>query len=307
MFRLVEFPSEGVTLRGRLYAGRDRSGRSPVVVMAHGFSATINGMVADRYAERFAEAGLAVLLFDHRNFGLSGGEPRCQINRWTQARGYRDAVSFATGLAEIDGRRVALWGDSMSGGEVVVAGAIDRRVKAVVAQVPACGEEPPPPDPDGSRFAQIRETLLHGDVSGTPQTTVGPLPVVSFDQRSIASLLTPLTAFRWFIEYGGRHGTGWENSATLVMPATPAPFHPGLCAPHLAAALLMMVAGDDEMPGANPEIARAVYAAAPAPKALVELSGGHFGLLHHPGPWFERASREQTDFLTRHLQLERNS
>jgi len=32
--------------------------------MAHGFSATINGMVADRYAEVFCNAGFAVLLYD---------------------------------------------------------------------------------------------------------------------------------------------------------------------------------------------------------------------------------------------------
>jgi len=30
-------------------------------------------MVADKYAEAFSCAGLAVLLYDHRNFGRSGG------------------------------------------------------------------------------------------------------------------------------------------------------------------------------------------------------------------------------------------
>ena len=55
---------------------------------------------------------------------------------------------------------MALWGDSMSAAEVIVVGAIDARVKAVVAQVPACGDNPPPPDPDGSLFAAIREKLL---------------------------------------------------------------------------------------------------------------------------------------------------
>jgi len=273
--------------------------------MAHGFSATINGMVADCYAETFHAAGLAVLLYDHRNFGISDGEPRQQINKWIQARGYRDAINFVTALPEIDATRIALWGDSLSGAEIIVVGAIDTRVKAIVAQVPACGDEPSPPDPDGLLVESIRETLLNGDVSGTPQTTTGPLPVVSFDQRGISSMLTPLTAFRWFIEYGGRYGTTWENSATFVAPAMPAPFHPGLCAPHIKAVLLMMIAKEDEMPGANSRIARMAFDAAPQPKELVEVDGGHFGLLHYPSPLFDQASTKQLAFLTRYLQEDR--
>ena len=37
-------------------------------------------MVADRYAEVLYSVGFAILLYDHRNFGMSGGEPRQQIN-----------------------------------------------------------------------------------------------------------------------------------------------------------------------------------------------------------------------------------
>jgi len=48
--------------------------------MAHGFTTTINGMTADKYAERFRQAGYSVLLYDHRNLGISDGEPRQEIN-----------------------------------------------------------------------------------------------------------------------------------------------------------------------------------------------------------------------------------
>jgi uncharacterized protein len=301
MFRVVEFQSEGATLRGRLYARPNSLKQSPVVIMAHGFSATINGMVADRYAEAFFEAGFAVLLYDHRNFGISDGEPRQQINKWIQARGYCDAINFVTTLSEIDATRIAIWGDSMSGAEVIVVGAIDSRVKAILAQVPACGDEPPPSDSDGTLFASIRDTLLNGDISGTPQTTTPPMPVVSFDQRDMPSLLAPLTAFRWFIEYGGRYGTKWENWATVVSPDTPAPFHPALCAPHIKVPLLLIIAYEDEMPGTNSNIARMVFDLASEPKQLHEMDGGHFGLLHYPSPLFERASNAQLVFLRRYL------
>ena len=137
MFRIVEFPSEGAILRGRLYVPANYLSKPlPIVIMAHGFSATITGMVADHFAEAFYDAGFVVLLYDHRNFGISDGEPRQEINKWVQARGYRDAIDFATTLPEIDATRIALWGDSMSGAEVLVVGSIDQRVKAIIAQVP---------------------------------------------------------------------------------------------------------------------------------------------------------------------------
>ena len=51
------------------------AGPHPCVVMAHGFSA-VREQRLDAYAERFAAAGLAVLVFDYRHFGASQGEPR---------------------------------------------------------------------------------------------------------------------------------------------------------------------------------------------------------------------------------------
>jgi uncharacterized protein len=150
--------------------------------MAHGFSATIRGMVADKYAETFQSAGFTVLLYDHRNFGASDGTPRQEINRWVQARGYRDAINFLVGRDEVDADRIAIWGDSASAAETIVVGAIDPRVRAIIAQVPACGDEPPPDDADGSQFAKLKTTLIHGNVRSVPGNTVGPLPVVSSDQ-----------------------------------------------------------------------------------------------------------------------------
>jgi len=300
MFRIVEFPSEDATLRGRLYSRTMSSRAASVVVMAHGTSATIT-MVADRYAEVLFNAGFVVLLYDHSGFGISGGEPRQQINPWIQARGYRDAITFAQTLPDVDADRVGIWGDSATAGSVILVGAVDSRVKAVVAQIPALGRQPPPPDPDGRLFAAVRDTFLNGDVSGSPETTVGPQPVVSFDQLGTPSVMTPISAYRWFIEYGGRHGTNWLNWVTRVNPTTPAPYHPGLCAAHIQAPILFMIAPEDEMPGANPAVSRQAFDNAPEPKELVEIDGGHFGLLHYPSGLFDQASSAQRDFLLRYL------
>ena len=297
MFRNVEFQSEGATLRGRLYANTNSP--SSVVVMAHGISATIT-MVADRYAEALHDAGATVLLYDHRNFGLSDGEPRQEFNPWVQARGFRDAVTYVSSLPEIDKSRIVLWGDSVSAGQTLVVGAVDARVKAIIAQVPACGPTPPPADPDGALFAALKRTFEEGNIKGSPETTAAPIPVVSLDQTATPSLLKPASAYRWFTEYGGHPGTAWENKIIRVTPKTPAPFHPGLCAPHINVPVLALISPEDEIAGANPAVARAAYDSIPAKKKeLVEIAGGHFGLLYHPSDLFNKACRAQRDFLAR--------
>ena len=300
MIKEVEFLSEGAILRGLLFLPEPQSKCSSLVIMAHGTSATVT-MVADKYAEVFSHANLAVLLYDHRNFGRSGGEPRQEINPWIQCRGYLDAVKFAMTLDGIDPERIALWGDSYTGGQVIVVGAIEQRIKVIVAQCPVFGAEPPEVDPNRANFDHIKKTLLHGDVRGTFGTTIGPLPVVSSDQAGTPSLLKPIQAFRWFIDYGGRAGSGWDNRVTRVLPVTPAPFHPSLCAPFLRVPTLLMVAPEDEMVHANYAVARQAFDLIPGPKQWYDIAGGHFGLLYFPSELFDQASRVQTEFLKKWL------
>lgn len=296
----VEFPSEGATLRGLLFLPEPDTRKPPVVIMAHGTSATIR-MVADKYAESLCRAGLAVLLYDHRNLGGSGGAPRQEINPWVQCRGYRDAINFAEELEVVDASRIGLWGDSYSGGEVILIGAIDERVTAIVAQCPTCGPAVPVHEPNTGNFEAIRRVFLAGDVAGSPETTTGPMPVVSFDQAGTPSLLKPIQAFRWFIDYGGRPGSFWVNSVTRVLPATAVPYSPVLCAPFVKPPILMMVAPEDEMELANYDVSKFAYDLMPHPKQWYDIRDGHFGLLYHPGDVFDEASRVQADFFTQQL------
>jgi alpha-beta hydrolase superfamily lysophospholipase len=300
MIKEVEFLSEGATLRGLLFLPEFKKEKPPIVIMAHGLSATVH-MVADKYAETFCRNGLAVLLYDHRNLGRSGGEPRQEINPWVQCRGYRDAMNFVGELDHVDCNRIAVWGDSYSGGLVLVLGAIDGRVKAIVAQVPVCGVELPKVEPSESNFETIKETFLHGDIRGSPETTTGPIPVVSFDQVGTPSLIKPIQAFRWFIDYGGRPGSHWVNNATRVIPATPMPCNPVLCAPFVKAPTLMMVAPEDEIAGANYAVAKRVYDLLPGPKQWYDIADGHFGLIYFPSERFDEASRAQAAFLVKWL------
>lgn len=296
----IAFRSEGATLRGWLLTPAGAGSPLPAVIMTHGTSATVP-MVAIEYARVFARSGLAVLIYDHRNFGGSDGEPRFEINPWIQCRGYLDALGFMCAHEAVDRDRIALWGDSYSGGQVVVVAACDDTPRVVVAQAPVFGAAVPPLAPSDQTLAAIRDTLLTGDVAGTPETTTGPLPVVSHDQAGTPSLLEPIQAFRWFMDYGGRPGSGWTNRVSRVIPPTPAPYSPYLCAPFLGADVLLMVAPEDEMIHANYDVARAAFDLMPGGKRWYDIADGHFGLLYHPGPRFDEAASVQAAFLMEHL------
>ena len=69
----VEFTSDGVVIRAWLY--RPNVPNPPIIVKAHGLGG-VKTMRLDAFAERFADAGYACLVFDYRHFGDSDGEPR---------------------------------------------------------------------------------------------------------------------------------------------------------------------------------------------------------------------------------------
>jgi pimeloyl-ACP methyl ester carboxylesterase len=298
MFQVVEFPSQGAVLRGRYYA--QAAPGAPTLVMTHGTSATIT-MVVDVYAEALCRAGFNVLLYDHRNFGASDGEPRYEINPWVQGRSYRDAVAFLR--SQLGATRIALWGDSYTGMVVLVVGALIDDISAIIAQIPATGMQLPEVQPSKAALDTLRSIFATGDIAGGPEHTTGPMPVVSPDQMNLPSLLQPIQAYRWFIEYGGRFGTNWQNRVTRVIPPTPVPFNAYLTAPYLKAPTLMLVGRNDEMVHCNRSVQQAVFAAITAPKKFYEIDGGHFGLLWHPGALFDESVKCQVGFLRETLGL----
>jgi uncharacterized protein len=130
----VEFSSEGATIRGWLYIP-DGDGPHPAVTLAGGWC-YVRELVMPYYAQAFAERGIAALVFDYRNLGVSDGEPRQHLDPWMQIRDYQNAVSFLTTRPEVDAERIGAWGISYSGGHVVVLAATDPRVKVIVSQIP---------------------------------------------------------------------------------------------------------------------------------------------------------------------------
>ena len=131
----VEFQSEGATIRGWLYRPDGAEGPLPAVVLAGGWC-YVREIVMPYYADAFADAGMAALVFDYRNLGVSDGDNRQHLDPWAQIRDYQNAVSYLERRDDIDSDRIGAWGISYSGGHVIVLAATDSRVKTIVSQIP---------------------------------------------------------------------------------------------------------------------------------------------------------------------------
>ncbi|KAJ6024767.1 hypothetical protein N7540_005564 [Penicillium herquei] len=130
----VEFPTiDGILLRGRLYPGPAPSG--PGLVMAHGFNA-VKEIVLPWVAEAFQKNGIAVLLFDPRNYGESEGTPRQEVDPEKQIEDYFDAVTYMRSLSTVNSDEIGIWGVSTSGATAIGAACIDKRVLLIISVCP---------------------------------------------------------------------------------------------------------------------------------------------------------------------------
>jgi len=293
----IEFRTEDrVTLRGWHYLPDAGAGRLPTIIMAHGYSA-VKEMYLDRFAESFANAGFASIVFDNRNFGASDGEPRQEIDPWKQIRDYRDAINFAETLGDTDVDRIGIWGTSYSGAHVLVVGAVDRRVKCVVSQAPMISGHDNVRRLVRADNIALFQRMFEGDrrsrFAGNPPAMV---PVVSEDPAGPAALPTP-DSWTWFTETGRNRAPSWKNEVTLRSVEMLSEYEPGAYIAFISPTpLLVIVALGDHLRVAD--AALTAYERALSPKQLVTLKGGHFDAY---GAGFATSSAAAIKWFTDHL------
>ena len=100
----VAFPSSDDECRAWLFM--PDAERPPLVILGHGLGAT-REYGLEPYAERFADAGIAALVFTYRHFGDSGGEPRQLLDIERQLGDWAAALAYARNLDGIDHERIA--------------------------------------------------------------------------------------------------------------------------------------------------------------------------------------------------------
>src|SRR3954465_10945359 len=120
-------------------AGGGADGTVALIVMAHGLTGTRRDRLGP-FAERFADAGVAALVFDHRGFGDSTGEPD-HVDPALQLEDWRAAIAYARSLPGVDPGRIATFGSSLGGGNALAAAAEDPAIAAAISQVPFLDRE----------------------------------------------------------------------------------------------------------------------------------------------------------------------
>lgn len=106
-----------------------------IIIMAHGFAALRQfGLV--KFAQRFAQAGYAVILFDYRYWGGSTGQPRELVSLSDQQNDWKTVIHYLKSHKSLSSRKLVLWGTSLSGGYVLSLAAEFKNIYAVIAQMP---------------------------------------------------------------------------------------------------------------------------------------------------------------------------
>ena len=285
----VTFTSDGTACAAWLYRP---AGKKPVpcVVLAHGFTGT-RGARLDAYAERFAEAGLAALVFDYRHFGDSSGEPRQLLDIGRQHADWRAAVAYARTLEGIDPDRIALWGTSFSGGHVVETAAADTRIAAVVSQAPFTDGVAVLAAASPLAAAKVTAVAVQDELAGRLGRDPVLAPAVG-PPGSCAAMTSP-DAEPGFRAIAPPH---WRNEFSPRVMLRIGLYRPGRKASQVRCPLLVCVCDDDAITPPK----GAVRMAAEAPRGeLQRYPIGHFEI--YIGEPFEAAVAHQTEFLARHL------
>lgn len=275
----------------------DAPGPHPCVVMAHGFGG-IRAAGLDRIAERFAAAGMAVLVFDYRHFGTSAGEPRGLIDVRKQRRDYLAAIAHVRSLDNVDQARIALWGDSFSGGHVLVTVGREPGIAAAVIQNPHV-------DGPSTVMALVRWagvgvatrlgiSYVRDELRRLTRRAPHRVQLVG-PPGSVAVFTTPDAepGYRALLPAGAE---GWEEAVPARVIRSVLLGRPIRWAPRVHCPIQVLVGDNDLITPAKPAIK--VARLAPCGE-LVRYPLDHFGFFF--GDSFEGVIADQIQFLTRHL------
>jgi pimeloyl-ACP methyl ester carboxylesterase len=246
------------------------------------------------YAERFAGAGLAVLVFTYRGLGDSGGEPRQVLSMPKQLADWDAAIEYAVSLPEVDRDRVAVWGSSLGGGHAIAVAARHPELRAAVAQCPFTD------GPASARGLGARETLVllrfvardflaaarGKEPVCVPVAAAPGEPGLMTAPDALPGMLALLPA-----DYQ------WVNRAAARSVTSLLRYRPGRSAKRIVPPILICISTTDSVapPGPTERYARQ------APHGGVRLyDAGHFDF--YLGEAFAQLVADQTDFLVGHLQ-----
>jgi len=290
----INFDSQGLRCSGWLYVPDNlkTGAKEPAIVMANGFTGVKEQILPD-FAAKFVDAGFVTMVFDYRYFGDSEGEPRSQNFPLELVEDCRNAITWVSGQPEVDSQRIGIWGTSYGGGLVLYAGTYDRRIKAVVSQVPYA----PSPEQRRTRNPQnwdnMGKILLQDRIERYKTGVVNYMKVVAPEGESCV-----LPGREAYDEYMDGKKPNWRNRVTLESLEKMREFDPVSMIHMMSPTALLFIAAerDSFFPL---DLVKAIYEKAREPKAITVLPIKHFEA--YSEPWLSRAANVAIDWFRQHL------
>ncbi|EKP65475.1 alpha/beta hydrolase [Acinetobacter baumannii] len=266
--------------------------KSAVILMAHGF-AGLRQFKLIQYAQRFAQAGYAVILFDYRYWGGSTGKPREMISINSQLEDWKTMIQYASTCKFIDNRRIVLWGTSLSGGYALSLASELKNIQAIMVQIPYV---------DGAETAKLYPLqrypqalkLSSQDYMGS-KMGLNPkrLPVV--DQYKLCFMLTADSYYGYLSIVNPDYYWSGEVPARVFFNLMR--YRPIQLVRQINIPVLFIAAQHDSL---IPIESSREAATNIAPfVSYHEWDMKHFDIYH--GSWFEKAVTTQLEFLHQHI------
>ena len=291
----ISFDSNGDTCAAWLFLPEGVE-RPPVVILGHGLGAT-REMRLDAFAERFAQAGIAAVAFTYRHFGDSTGEPRQLLSIKRQLADWDAAIAHVKTRGDVDGNRIAVWGSSFGGGHAIIVASRHPELRAAVAQCP------------------FTDGLASARALG-PVGTMRMLPTVAADllanargkdpvliklagvpgEKALMTAPDALPGYQAIVPEGGT----FVNGVAARFGPTATWHRPGKAAKKVKSPILFCICDHDSV---TPPEETLAYARTAPRGEIKTYDAGHFDI--YLGEAFEAVVADQTEFLTRHLEVPR--
>jgi len=293
------FEVKGTTLEAWLYLPKNAY-KPPVVILAHGLGSQKEHKLAD-YAEIFVKRGIAVFVFDYRHYGGSNGDPRHTTIISQRIEDWNGAINHVGKLSEVNSRKIALWGTSLSGGHVVSVAAShgarkNSNITAIVAQVPLADGLEHFYEALTLRGARLTALALKDLVlSFFGYSHYIKIHASSEDEGLALLLLDKEEEKRWQALTGGS-SHGWENRVPARVGIDCLLYRPINQADQVKVPALVILAEKDTE--CSPSSVQALAGKIPQ-ATIVRRDTTHLGI--YQGKEFEEVSQITADFLVKHL------
>ena len=291
----IRFTSEGESCAATLYIPSG-TGPFPAVVLSHGFGAVRGMRNIPQVAQLLAGSGILAIAIDYRYLGDSSGEPRQQVLPYAQRQDLSNALSYLQTRTDVDGERLGLWGTSFSGGQSLRVTAFDRRIKALVVQVPATdlyrqiAFEAPQAQRELLHTAIAKERLAHfrGEAPATMKLADEADRPSVFGVESLA----------WSQHNEAEHPT-FHNAVTISSLEHALETAPGDYIESVSPTPLLLIMAEPDKTVLT-QFTKDAFARAGEPKKLITYEGLHYDAYDRP-EILEKVSEAAREWFVTHL------